>query len=232
VNLTRANLSGANLSGANLSGANLSGANLSEASLFHANLSRADLTDAIIKSSNFSLANFSDADTSGIRVDRRTMRGKYRGTRGLDSCYGNALFKRAASDQDYLDSLETHWEGTWRTRLFWAWGLIDYGRSLSRVVGIAFGLMVFYGCIYSVWPELLGLDCKLGSPECGHGHQIPHSLFTAFYFSIVTFTTLGFGDISPKTALGEIIVSSEVLVGYTMLGLLLSVLAEKVARRS
>jgi hypothetical protein len=92
--------------------------------------------------------------------------------------------------------------------------------------------MIFYGCIYSLWPELLGLDCRPGGPECANGHQAPHSLFTPYYFSIVTFTTLGFGDIAPKTTLGEIIVSTEVVIGYTMLGLLLSVLAEKVARRS
>lgn len=56
--------------------------------------------------------------------------------------------------------------------------------------------------------------------------------FTSFYFSIVTYTTLGFGDVKPATLIGEIIVSTEVILGYTTLGLLLAVLAEKLARRS
>jgi Ion channel len=56
--------------------------------------------------------------------------------------------------------------------------------------------------------------------------------FTPFYFSIVTYTTLGFGDVKPATLIGEIIVSTEVILGYTTLGLLLTVLAEKLARRS
>jgi Ion channel len=35
--------------------------------------------------------------------------------------------------------------------------------------------------------------------------------FTSFYFSIVTYTTLGFGDVKPATLIGEIIVSTEVI---------------------
>ena len=56
--------------------------------------------------------------------------------------------------------------------------------------------------------------------------------FTPYYFSIVSYTTLGFGDVRPATLAGEIIVSSEVILGYTTLGLLLSVLAQSIARRS
>jgi hypothetical protein len=43
---------------------------------------------------------------------------------------------------------------------------------------------------------------------------------------------LGFGDVFPTTVAGEIIISTEVILGYLTLGLLLSVLAEKLARRS
>jgi hypothetical protein len=57
-------------------------------------------------------------------------------------------------------------------------------------------------------------------------------LIHAVLFSIVTYTTLGFGDVRPATLAGEIIVSSEVILGYTTLGLLLSVLAQSIARRS
>jgi hypothetical protein len=40
------------------------------------------------------------------------------------------------------------------------------------------------------------------------------------------------GDVVPVTVLGEMIVSTEVIFGYLTLGLLLAVLADKVARRS
>ena len=52
------------------------------------------------------------------------------------------------------------------------------------------------------------------------------------YFSFTVFTTLGFGDITPKNWVGEVIVVSEVILGYTTLGLLLAILANRVARQS
>ena len=56
--------------------------------------------------------------------------------------------------------------------------------------------------------------------------------FTPYYFSIVTFTTLGFGDITPTNRAGEIWLVLEVLLGYVMLGGLIAIFANKFARRS
>lgn len=52
------------------------------------------------------------------------------------------------------------------------------------------------------------------------------------YYSLVTFTTLGFGDIVPKTGWGMFWVTVEVVLGYIMLGGLISIFATKLARRS
>jgi Ion channel/Pentapeptide repeats (8 copies) len=242
ANLRFANLSGTNLSGANLrfaklydadlSGVNLSGAHLIEADFRSADLSGATLSGATLSGADLSgadlrRANLTDSRVSGVKWDIRKMRGKYMGIRGIDSSYGNALFKRIAADQDYLDTLENHWKGKWQTYLFKLWGLIDYGRSIERVVAIAFITIFLFGLTYSIFPGLLGLDC-LPSAQ-GYSR---HSWFTPFYFSIVTFTTLGFGDITPKNLASELIVSLEVILGYAVLGLLISVLADKVVRRS
>jgi uncharacterized protein YjbI with pentapeptide repeats len=223
ANLKNSNLYGANLSYAHLRCADLRDANLSGADLSYANLHRANLISA-----NLSSANFTESHVSGVKWDSRKMHGKYTGIRGIDSSYGNALFKRAAADQDYLDTLENHWKGDkWRTYLFKLWGCINYGRSIERVVAIAFGTMILFGLIYSIFPGLLELDCISSNEGCNH-----HSRFTAFYFSIVTLTTLGFGDITPKNLVGELIVSLEVIFGYAVLGLLISMLDDKVVRRS
>ncbi|MGE4609963.1 MAG: ion channel [Paracoccaceae bacterium] len=56
--------------------------------------------------------------------------------------------------------------------------------------------------------------------------------FTPFYYSLVTYTTLGFGDVTADSLIGEMLVISEVIAGYFTLGLLLLILANTVARRS
>jgi uncharacterized protein YjbI with pentapeptide repeats len=224
----KANLIGANLRDANFSGAYLIDADFSKACLIGTDFSDADLNRANFSSANLSGANLIDSCIAGVKWNPRKMRGNYLGIRGIDASYGNALFKRAAADQDYLDTLENQWRAhKWLTYLFKLWGWIDYGRSIERVVAIAFGTMILFGLTYSVFPGLLGLDCLPGAQGCSR-----HSWFTPFYFSIVTFTTLGFGDITPKNLAGELIVSLEVILGYAVLGLLISVLADKVVRRS
>lgn len=55
---------------------------------------------------------------------------------------------------------------------------------------------------------------------------------TMLYYSIVTFTALGFGDIVPITAEAARWVMAEVITGYVMLGGLISIMATKLARRS
>ena len=74
--------------------------------------------------------------------------------------------------------------------------------------------------------------CALG-PTAFEVKNLPEDNYlTMLYYSIVTFTTLGFGDVTPKTLPAAMIVMVEVIFGYIMLGMLISVLANKVARRS
>ena len=59
----------------------------------------------------------------------------------------------------------------------------------------------------------------------------PHNFCTMLYYSVVTFTTLGFGDVTPRTQPAEFWVALEVCIGYVMLGGLISIFANKLARR-
>ena len=63
----------------------------------------------------------------------------------------------------------------------------------------------------------------------GDGITVPHWLapFRAIYFSIVTMTTLGFGDIyaRPDSFWGHFFLTLQVLLGYFLLGALVTRLA-------
>jgi len=226
--LIEASLREATLSGADLSSADLSGADLSQAILSNAKLRGADLRGANLRGANLKETDVSDIKYLDRNHDQRfltwvypcaIMRGKYQGIR-VASCYGKATFKRDAQDQDFLDTLEKQWEETWRMWLFRAWGIIDYGRSMFGVFLLALIIVLGFGLTYHFIPDLISYGSHSKTP------------FSPFYFSIVTFTTLGFGDVTPNGVGGEMIVSLQVISGYLTLGLLISILANKVARRS
>jgi hypothetical protein len=230
--LAEADLAGADLRGADLSDANLSGADLSDANLSGADLSGADLSGTDVRCTDMSLVILDGANVNELRYGPfSSMRGHYFGVRGLTSCHGNALFVRDAQDQDYLETLKRSIDQSpqgWRRRMkqmaFEAWALIDFGRSLAKPAMYALIIASAFGVLYSFdsgfdW----GLMDYSGSAD---------TPLSPFYYSIVTYTTLGFGDITPQDWLGEIIVVAEVVLGYTTLGLLLSILANRVARQS
>ncbi|MCF7836994.1 potassium channel family protein [Candidatus Gracilibacteria bacterium] len=51
--------------------------------------------------------------------------------------------------------------------------------------------------------------------------------FDYFYFSTVTFTTLGYGDITPITIAEKLIAGIEVLLGFTMLGIFINLIKRR-----
>jgi hypothetical protein len=87
--------------------------------------------------------------------------------------------------------------------------------------GWSIGLVLAFAHLY----YLLGEE-SFQNPHLGWNMQ------TTVYYSVVTFTTLGFGDIAPKTQKAAWCVTGEVILGYIMLGGLISILATKIAQRS
>ncbi len=225
--LKESDLRGTKLLGTDLEEADLSGANLSEADLTGSNLTRADITGADLRSTNLAATNLAGMQDGGFAEKK----GRYYGVRGLDSCFGDPLFVRDAKDQDYLDTLSIAIEETssplrrrWKRFWFSSWSLIDYGRSLGRLAICALAVTLFFGLIFHLdsifgW-GFFDLPSSANSP------------LTPYYFSIVTFTRLGSGGITPLHWVGEIVLICERILGYVTLGLLLSILANKVARRS
>jgi hypothetical protein len=54
--------------------------------------------------------------------------------------------------------------------------------------------------------------------------------FDYFYFSTITFSTLGYGDIHPTSTVGQIMCCSEVACGFIMFGILLTLIGSRLQR--
>ena len=221
ANFAGNNMSGLNMSGANLVDAKLHGSILVETCLLGAKLKGADLRNANLSHANVQLANLTSANLEnckldGIRYGRQTL---FRGIR-LEGCYGSSRFKRFAEDQDYIEEFK---EAHPLSYLVWL-SLTDCGRSMIRVALWSFAISIFFGLAYfSLGPHAF---------EISNPNGLQWTVFTSIYYSVVTFTTLGFGDVTPNTPLAASMVILEVVIGYVMLGILISILATKVARRS
>jgi hypothetical protein len=109
-----------------------------------------------------------------------------------------------------------------------------YGTSLYRWLAFSFSTIILFGLIFS------NIPCPGFFPECIQDFLYyihpeiniasVNNLFSPFYYSTVTFTTLGYGDITPLNLSSQIFSVLEVFIGYLMLGGLLTVFSKKIIR--
>jgi len=137
----------------------------------------------------------------------------------------NPYLRRYIDDEQWIRSWrESIW---WRKPLFVIWELSSHcGRSIGLWAFwsalIAFGYAVIYSWFLSN-SVAFSVD-KLSDTKPGFRGYL--------YYSVVTLTTLGYGDIVPLTGTARLVVGAEVVTGYIMLGGLVSIFATKFATRS
>lgn len=215
ADLAAADLTAADLRGADLEGAELSNANLQRADLTGANLQEADLASADLRRARLELANLERSNVTSVKYNRWA---RYRAIR-VATCWGSPRFRRFAQDQEYLEEFKRL---RWHKPLYWVWLVLsDCGRSFALWAAWSAAMAFWFGWVYH------GLG-----PGAFNVSHLPWSFRTATYYSVVTFTTLGFGDVVPRTPQAANWVMAEVVVGYFMLGGLVSILATRLARRS
>lgn len=220
ADFTNATLTGTDLSNATLHCARLAGARVREANLSHADLRGADLRGAHLSLTAVPGAVFDDADLRGSRL--RAISGfesaSWYGVDIRDINFAGAYrLRRHIVDENYLREFREG--GRVHHALYWAWWVTsDCGRSLGRWMANIFVVAAVFAALFSV----VGI-------ETGAHERTP---LTFLYYSVVTLTSLGYGDILPTSSLGQILVMLEVCMGYMMLGGLISILANKMARRA
>ena len=157
----------------------------------------------------------------------------------------NPGLKRDIEDEQFIEDFhEKH------PVLYWLWARSsDCGRSLSLWAFWSLLIALICGFAYADhdYPDWMPQDgyveyalCKINpevtidfTEETNPEHPLREpSWTTPYYFSIVTFTTLGFGDIKPRNQAAEVWLTLEVVTGYFFLGGLVAILASKLARRS
>lgn len=229
----------ADLTGANLFRAKLRHATFTEAKLVGADLRRADLTDARLRDSDLGRAEsakalWNKADLSGANVSEANFReSDFREARlsrlkefstasfvGADirevDFTGAYLVRRHIVDQNYLHEFRA--QSKWHSVLYWVWwATSDCGRSASRWSGWVALITICFGMMYQVVDVNFGANPTALSP---------------YYYSLVTLTTLGYGDILPLSAAAQAVAMAEAVAGYVALGGLLTILASKMGRRA
>jgi hypothetical protein len=234
--LKRASLEDAVLDRANLSQAHLEGAMLAHASCRHAsfvdaNFAGVNFTSCDLESSNVASAAY-DHKIGAMLLRRFRIRPRDLWRRRWDfvldttvrcrgvnpNSYGSPKFRRFLEHQDYLEELME--SGGGRAVSFVWWLTSDCGRSPLRWALWCFLIISFFATAF--W---------LAGPEHFNETSLPFSFFITFYGSVVTFTTLGYGDFVPCSYLACTLIMIEVLLGYFMLGGLISIFATRVVSR-
>jgi uncharacterized protein YjbI with pentapeptide repeats len=221
ANLTSAKLTNTLLGKADLANTKLCEARLCDANLHEAKLQDADLHNADLRGADIRAANFSDADVAGVTYNRRM---KCMGAR-VSSSFGSERFKSFVQDQSYIEELLQTRQGR---AAYWIWLTVcDCGRSWYLLLVWTVAIIIGFSFIY----EWLGLHGCIKFTTDVQQLELT-SWYTYLYFSVTTFSTFGIGDLVPynHTAAGWVL--TEVLLGYAMLGALISVLATKMWRRN
>ena len=257
ANLARASIFGGRLQRVRMAGCDLQEAKLNHASLQMADFREASLQMAVLEDANLQGADLKEASLQGAFLEGVIWRDSQNLTAEQVGETGEYVAKNWEDAEDAYRRLKNYFhdegryddeswafvmEKTCARRAAWQRGirgklesvgslgwcvLANYGTRWLQAAAWAVGIIVAFTLSYwpSPWrwsPGLVRLDYN--------GPLDLSSFWTSLYFSVVTFATLGFGDIKPANGWGIAAVIGEVLCGYVMLGTLVALIARKMTR--
>jgi len=256
TDLSGTDLVGADLSGTDLTGADLSGADLTRANLEHARLWNADLSDAKLVETNLAFVDFWQAKLPNARLWRADLYKAKSLTKKNFQCKKKGLTTRyRIREAGHITAEETYrnlkryfigegryGDASWasfkektmeKIRLRKSkdisyipaalMGLLcGYGEKPQRIIFSSFSIIFIYAILFFVLKSIT--PSASGDFTFNFGDYI--------YYSVVTFTTLGYGDIIPKmSTLYRLLAVSEAFLGAFLMGLFIFTLARKYSAR-
>lgn len=190
-----------------------------EADLRGATLTGADLRSCDLALSDVDRAAFNNADlrNARLRLVRSFRRASWIGVDIRDVNFAGAYrVRRFIADQNYIKEFRE--SGRLSAAVYYLWWLTsDCGRSMAR-----WCLMITLQALLFAWVFTL-VDVDYGAHA---------TWLSPLYYSVVTLSTLGYGDVVPASLWAQIVAMAEVVTGYLMLGGLISIFSNRIARRA
>ena len=261
TNFSYSDLSGANLIGCNLEDCDLTSVNLEnsdltravlkKARLWHADLSRANITEADITEADLwkcrmHLVRLWHTELKGVKsLTKQNFAKKEYGPLSQEKIDESGVLSAEESyrtlKQYFIESgrgREASWASFKEKTMEKLWlrknknpaylpialmGLLSgYGEKPNRVILSSAAIIFIYSIIYH----------SLNSITSTYSAVKAHSFWDYIYYSIVTFTTLGYGDLIPKANIGyRLLAGSEAFIGAFMIGLFVFTLSRKYSAR-
>ncbi|MEE2657405.1 MAG: pentapeptide repeat-containing protein [Candidatus Latescibacterota bacterium] len=247
--LKNANLFRAELPGASMYRADLRGAELLKSNLAGANLNEARLEDAELLGANFDGTRLERVQWGEQCINERQAR------EALDGGdRDQAIVKFEEAEEIYRTLRRAHdgaghfeqagvffrCEMTMRRMLLKPWSmarlwsrLVDmfcaYGESPPRV--IVSSALFNFACALVYWGfGVNGPDGPIGFDTAASIKDNAYALYNCVYYSIVTFTTLGYGEITPPPGGMRILAALQAFSGAFMMAMFVAVFGKKMTR--
>lgn len=251
VNFAEADLSGLDLSEQNLRNSNLENTTLVNTDLSGSNLQETNLEFAVLESTDLRGADLQNSMTyqtyfDSVRLDRATSLG--------DTCYyheSGELDKATWVYREYQQILKDNSlpEKVRKYRVYEKDSKKDLSSSFwVRFVGNISSLAWLYGeswkrifltsaatiTAYSVLYTISGIETVTTVPDSitiqGFQVQMPeyiNQVLSGIYFSILTFSTMGYGDLQPHNDIIRFLAGSEAILGGLLLAAFVFVLGRR-----
>ena len=247
IDFTKANLTGSYfncskiycsiIDSVSFAGANLTHTNFSKATINGADFSKATLKNNNLKRAKFRAVSFYKTAIRNVKITQRSIFTK--GTVVEDVLLGEDgsqiydenfyFFLKRAQKIDRRRSDR-------RLSILLFNAVTDYGESYLRLFAFMIVIIIVFGFLYANYPifdSFQSWDNNLRFPDS----LLPETNLIAFknpswvdpyYFSVVTFTSLGYGDAFPINVSGRICCMIESLLGVLMMGVFITMLYDNI----
>ena len=248
ADLTRSNFSNASMYGINLEGTNLfktifEGANLKSANLQNCNMLGADFSNAKLNNVNwgnsYKVINEKQAEEAHLKGENQLSKEKYKEAEDI-----YRTLKISLQTQTLGDDVSKFFEremickrkqmpllSPFRLLSKIAYVTTGYGEKIGNIFYTIIGIIITCACLFgfagvSYQNHVLGFF-----GDIDYFGNMMNVIGNLIYFSVVVFSTVGFGDIAPINLMGKSIVVFEGLIGSHILSILIIAIYRKLMDR-